>query len=318
MRLVALDPGYSTMKCWTDAGYFELQSAVAVADAQEVRVPGLRRTARPLKIITTFGKFFVGTGAHDWGRAVENLDLDRLTGSPEMTALICGIMTKAGVEGDVDIVVGLPIVALTGPDVQATVRAVRKYLQRSWRWEADGKAYGVDVHEVMITGQTAGAIFDYFLTDEGKLVPEKRGEFAGEVAILNIGFNTIDLFVARNGEIVQRFTGGEQIGVRRLLSLLNPDGLYTLAEMDFYLRQYKLDPKPALPIWAREVFGFLERQWGNHWKRFGRIICVGGGVELLRQELVSRYGGKVFIPDNPVGATARGLYKFAKMRRERG
>ncbi|MBV5325060.1 MAG: hypothetical protein J0626_07230, partial [Rhodospirillaceae bacterium] len=32
--------------------------------------------------------FYVGVGAHDYGRPVENLDVDRFNGTPEMKALL--------------------------------------------------------------------------------------------------------------------------------------------------------------------------------------------------------------------------------------
>jgi hypothetical protein len=67
----------------------------------------------------------------------------------------------------------------------------------------------------------------------------------------------------------------------------------------------------ALPIWASEVMGLLERRWGAKHRRFAAVILVGGGVKLLRQQLALRFGGKAYIPDDPVLATARGLYKFA-------
>jgi hypothetical protein len=36
-----------------------------------------------------------------------------------------------------------------------------------------------------------------------------------------------------------------------------------------------------------------------------------GGACLLRRRLSARFGGKVVLPDDPVLATARGLYKMA-------
>ena len=64
----------------------------------------------------------------------------------------------------------------------------------------------------------------------------------------------------------------------------------------------------------------IERRWGQQWRRFERIIVVGGGALLLGDYLMGRFGGKTHLPDQPVLATARGLYKqaLAQIARQRG
>jgi len=291
-----------------------MPSAVAVYSSRRVTgVFGLKTGRPPLEVALPEGRFFVGEGAHDWGQPVENLDFQRLTGSPEMKALFCGAMTRAGVEGSVELIVGLPVEAMTGPEASATVKA---FLRGVWAWTADGRERRLEVREVTVTSQTAGALFDYFLDLDGRLIPERRGEFACQIGILNIGMNTLDLMVVQKGEVIQRMTGGETLGVRRLLSMLDPDGLYTIAEMDTRLRRRELDLAAALPIWEREVFRFIEKQWRRSWRRFARIIAVGGGALLLARPLAERFEGKVFLPDDPVMATARGMWKLLRMRRK--
>jgi hypothetical protein len=58
------------------------------------KLVGLRATQRPLHIENARGAFYVGHGAHGFGRPVQNLDFDRLTGSPEMLALFHGALTQ--------------------------------------------------------------------------------------------------------------------------------------------------------------------------------------------------------------------------------
>jgi hypothetical protein len=320
MRIVALDPGFGAVKVWWEGGALALPSAVAVDGGRRIAgMPGLRTRRPPLEIVLPEGRFFVGEGAHDWGRPVENLDFERLTGSPELKALFAAAMTAADVPADAPLflVVGLPVAAMAGPEGAETARAVRSFLAGSWSWEARGKAWRLEVREALATGQPVGALMDYFLDMNGRPVPERKAEFSSEIGILNIGMNTLDLLVARGGELVQRLTGGETLGVRRLLALLNPDGLYTLAELDARLRRKELDVRPALPIWTREVLGFIERQWGRGWRRFARIIAVGGGALLLSNALTERFEGKLYIPDDPILATARGLFKLGHLRRRR-
>jgi hypothetical protein len=311
--LAAFDPGYGAVKLAFEGGTVLLPSAVAADGGRAVRsMAGLRARKPPLEVALPDGpRFFVGEGAHDWGRPVENLDFERLTGSPEMRALFYGALTAAGLEGPLRLMVGLPIEVLSGPDAEGVVRAVKAFLRGFHRWTARGREWAVEVTEVGVTGQPVGALFDYFLDDSGVFIPERRADFQREVGVLNIGMNTVDLLVSRSGALVQRMTGGETLGVRRLLALLNPDGLYTLAELDERLRAHQLDLSEALPVWEREVLGFIERQWGKAFRRFARIIAVGGGALLLGPALARRFD-RIWIPEDPVMATARGLLKFAR------
>ena len=100
------------------------------------------------------------------------------------------------------------------------------------------------------------------------------------------------------------------LGVRRLLALVAQGGAYSLAERDAQLRAGSLDVRQALPIWQSEVIGFVERTWGDSHRRFAQVVMVGGGAQLLREALLRRFRDRAFIPDDPIIATARGLYKY--------
>ncbi|NLW72832.1 MAG: hypothetical protein GXY37_08115, partial [Chloroflexi bacterium] len=119
-------------------------------------------------------------------------------------------------------------------------------------WKANDQEHHLNVTEVRVTSQPAGALFDYVLDDEGKIVPERRTAYTQEVGIVSIGMNTTELLVVREKVPVQRFTGDSTTGVRRLLELVNGQQLYSLGELDTLLRANKLDISQALPIWERE------------------------------------------------------------------
>ena len=319
-KTIALDPGFGGIKIYGASGKLNMQSVVAIAGQNGIgRMEGLKQARPPLKVETTAGTFYVGTGAHDWGRPVENLDFDRLTGSPEMLALFLGAMTRYDSPKEpVPLIVGLPIVALIGERAGIAQRKVRSFLSGEHIWTANGKEYRLTVDSVLITSQPVGAMFDYLLTDEGGMPSERQRVFRGELGILGIGMNTLDLLVVRNGKPVQRFTAGETLGVRRLLELLNHDGLFSLAELDAKLRTQRMDASDALLLWQSEVLGYIERQWGSSFGRFDRVIMVGGGTMLLRDTLLRRFRDKAFVPNDPIIATARGLHKYALMKARRG
>ncbi len=132
---------------------------------------------------------------------------------------------------------------------------------------------------------------------------------------MSVGFNTLELLVVRDRAPVERFTAGQTVGVRRLLELVNTQNLYSLGELDSALRAGRLDIANALPVWAREVNGEIEKRWGVAFKRFARVIVVGGGSLLLKEHLTRQFNGKAVLPDSPVLSIARGLYTLLLMKR---
>jgi hypothetical protein len=211
--------------------------------------------------------------------------------------------------------IGLPIVTLMGTEAGATQKAVQEFFSGGHCWMADEVARNIAIASVTIASQPVGAMFDYLLTDTGEMTPDRKLLFKSkEIGIVGIGMNTVDLLVVAQGAPVERFTAGENIGVRRLLELTNGNGLYSLAERDDQLRTGTLDLSTAQPIWEREVLGLIEQKWGALFRRFATIVVVGGGAILLRDALLRRFNGKAVVPDDPIISTARGLYKYALMK----
>lgn len=313
--MLACDLGYGSTKLYGLGGGHVLASHVATDGRAVVHSTAIRSKKPPLEITTDAGAFYVGLGAHDWGRPVESLDFDRFTGTPEMRALLYGAITEYGA-ADNQLIVGLPLGLLSGQadEVRERVSSVKAFLKGAHTWTANGQPYTMAVDDVLVASQADGTLFDYLLDDQGVMTPAKKAEFKTEIGIVNIGMNTVDLLVSEHGQIKQKFTAGDTRGVRRLLQLLNTDGLYSLGELDAQLRAGSLAVSDRLTTWQREILGFVDDQWGRQYRRFSRVVCAGGGAVLLRDALLGRFGGKVHIPDDPVICTARGLYKYALMR----
>lgn len=315
------DLGMGANKLFGAPGGLQVLSQVATNGAQHLmNSVGLRQRQRPLEIKTEHGSFYVGEGAHDYGRPVENLDFDRLTGAPEMKALLYGSLTRyqhqyGAIKQPIMIMVGLPLQMMSGDNAKEYANQVRTWLKGTHVWKADGKEQQVEIAEVKLNPQPVGALFDYVLDDEGKFIPEHAGLLKQEVGILSVGFNTLELLVVRDRAPVERFTTGQTVGVRRLLELVNPTGAYSLGELDTQLRAGHLDISAALPVWAREVNGEIEKRWGSAFKRFARVIVVGGGALLLNSQLTRQFLGKAVLSDQPVLSIARGLYKLLLMKK---
>jgi hypothetical protein len=317
---LGIDAGNGAFKLYGAPGGLEFVSQVATNGTQKIlSTLGLRKSKAPLAIHNESGSFYAGLDAHDFGRPVENLDVDRFNGTPEMKALLHGSLTRyqqryGKFSTPLSVVVGLPNEVLTGDQAEQNVENVKRWVRGQHTWTADGEPYSVEIAEVKAASQVTGGLFDYLLDAEGRFIPERKGAFNSEVGVITIGFGTVELMVVRNREIVQRFTSGAASGVRRLLEIVNGQRLYSLGEMDLQLRAGQLDLRSALPIWEREVTGVIEKQWGTAWKRFAAVLIMGGGAILLKETLPHRFNGRAYVPDEPVQAIARGLYRLTLLQ----
>lgn len=283
---------------------------------------GLKAKRRPMEIASDYGSFYVGEGAHEHGRPVENLDFERLTGAPEMRALLYGSLaqfqrTYGKFDRPLSLMVGLPLQMMMGADAKTYQAGVKNWLKGTHQFTADGETMTVEVGQVKLTSQPVGALFDFVLDDNGRIVPDRADAMLDEVGVISVGFNTVELLVVKDRGAVERFTAGNTLGVRRLLELLNRDGLWSLGELDEKVRAGRMreEIKQALPIWAREVNGEIERRWGQSFKRFVKVIIVGGGALLLKDALTTQFGLKAYLPNLPVLSIARGLWKLSVMEK---
>ena len=315
------DLGMGANKLFGSSGGLQMLSQVATNGTQHLlNATGLRQRQRPLEIKTEHGSFYIGEGAHDYGRPVENLDFDRLTGAPEMRALLYGSLMRyqqqyGPIHLPVVMMVGLPLQMMSGDTAKEYANQVRQWLKGIHTWQADGQEQRIEIAEVKLTPQPVGALFDYVLDENGKFVPERASLLKQEVGILSVGFNTLELLVVRDRAPVERFTVGQTVGVRRLLELVNPSGAYSLGELDTLLRGGRLDIEAVLPVWAREINGEIEKRWGTALKRFARVIVVGGGALLLKDALTRQFNGKAVLSDEPVLSISRGLYKLLLLKK---
>ncbi len=315
------DLGMGANKLYGEPGGIQVLSQVATNGTQHLmNSTGLRQRQRPLQITTEHGSSYIGEGAHDYGRPVENLSFDSLIGAQNRSPLLYGSLTRyqqqyGPINQPVVMMVGLPLQMMSGETAKEYANQVRQWLKGVHTWQADGQEQRVEIADVKLTPQPVGALFDYVLDETGKFIPERASLLKEEVGILSVGFNTLEMLVVRDRAPVERFTVGQTVGVRRLLELVNPTGVYSLGELDIALRAGRLDIEAVLPTWAREVNGEIEKRWGMALKRFARVIVVGGGALLLNEQLTRQFNGKAVVPDQPVLSIARGLYKLLLMKK---
>lgn len=320
--VLGIDPGAGGIKAFTTGAGVQLPSQVAADGARlpQGEAEGLQQAQPPMRVHSTSGDFWVGPGAHRWGRPLKSLDHSRFRGSPGVAALLYGTLEKHIQRYGTDLkqiekaYVGLPQEAVGIPGL---LEDVQRWLVGPHTWQVDeGPRRHLDLRDVKVTTQPVAALFDYLLDTDGTYIGERKSLFQHEVGIISVGMSTVEMLVVQNGKPVPRFTHAENAGVRRLLQLLDPRGHYSRGELDDQLRAGAFNGQldDALPVWGGEITGLIEEHWeggGQTWERFARVIVVGGGAHLLRHQLTRKFAGKAHIPDDPVVAIARGLWKMA-------
>lgn len=314
------DLGMGANKLFGAHGGSVLQSIVAADTGREITQSlGFQRNKKPQHIRFDGVSFYVGEDSHDWGTPIESMDYERMVENHETQAILYGNLTnylKSHQPETLDqlyLVVGLPLAVMSGEAAHKTTDKIRKWLKGPHNWESDGQPFQVIIQETKVASQPSGALFDYLLDDQGLFYPERKQHYKAEMGIISIGFNTIELLTVKDRKIVQNSTQGKNIGVRRLLELHTDHQFYTLGEMDTKLRSGNINISPILPVWQSQVVGTIEETWGQKWRRFSKIILVGGGVKLIGEHLMDYFQGKAIIPDDPVISISRGLYKSALM-----
>lgn len=317
MKKFGFDLGMSSVKMFGSEGglMFMSQASLASGGRLEGSLVGMKSRRRPIVVEGEFGKFYVGKGAHDFGQPVESMDFEKLTGTPEMRAILYGSLTawmkKHGrFTEPLSLMLGLPFQMMMGDDAKRNQVAVREWIGGHHEWYADGELFQVDVEKTPQAPQALGAPFDYAFNVDGTAVMGREDALKRECGTVAIGSNTVELLVSKNNTDTERFNGGKAVGVRRLFQRVDPKGLYTYGELDEMLRSGELDVKPHIASWAVDVNDFINKKWEGAYERFYKVFIVGGGAILLNGQLTARFKEKAMVNDDPVMAIARGLYKL--------
>lgn len=316
--LIANDPGSSGLRLFGEAGHVNQSAHVAAnGSGHIIKLAGLRQRKPPVRITADqVPPLYVGDTAAQFGTAIDNLDHDRQTGTPEMKAVLYAALTQyqrqyghfAG--APIQIGVALPNQFISGEQAEDNKALVKAWMTGLHTWFADGEPYSANLADVRPTSQAAAAMFDYLLDDAGEWIPARKAAFRGEIGVISIGFDTVELMVVQNKSVVPAFTSGDKIGARELLRLHDPRGLYGISELEPQLRAGAIDVSAHLPIWERKITGFIDAKWRTTWRRFAAVVIVGGGAVLLKDTLPAKFNGKACVPDQPVLAVSRGLYKL--------
>ncbi len=311
IKVVAVDPGYGAIKVCVDRQTYLMPSAIArVREIGKADI-GMKAISQAKTIQFGWHTYAVGEGAWHWGEPLTNRDYSAIN-SPERMVLIFAAIAQLLPPGEYVIevlVIGLPVPLLMDPSQSEAVMNGLKAYKSEHAFETPKGKYKLTFQKLKVLAQPVGAYADWLLDDE--LCIRKNGRQA-EVAVLDTGMNTLDLYVIQDGKVLPRFIGGDKVGVRRLLEILDSNG-HDPEELDAQLRTGRLKPsREQLESWLSEVLAAVERTWPNL-RRFSTVIPAGGGSvllgDLLRVALISK-GAAVTWPADPGTTNVNGLWKW--------
>lgn len=317
---IGYDPGYGNTKISINGATATLQSVAVRPNAIGMASIGMKRgrAACQVSILNGVSRsvYAVGDGAWLQGEPIGGMDFSALASEARRALFYAAVsdVLQPG-EYEADLVVGLPVPLLEKEEqARAVLADLRAGYKTCHEWQASrqagGATYRLQVNRLSVLAQPVGAYADWLIDED---LHTRKGAAAAEVAVLDIGMNTVDLYVVQDKRVSQRFVGGATIGVRRLLASMNDHG-HDLEEIDHNLRTGAIRPEPlALRAWMGQILSQIERTWPSL-NRFDAVIPVGGGAvilgDLLREALIDR-GAAIAWPADPISTNARGFWKIA-------
>jgi len=343
-RKIGLDPGFSTIKLAEiqNGGVqtYVMPSTVGLGAATEsgvglagvVRAHG--RGQRPHHVIVEGEEYLVGPGVSDYTRPIHRMDFDRFTDSPELRASLYAALARVLDNGSCQLAlaIGLPVEVLQDRNkAQRVERCMRDWLVGDHAFQLDGQPMRFTVTSIRAKiAQPVASWFDWGMDQTGQWCKGAEA-LKAPTLIIDEGFNTLDLLVAQNGQISQRHTGGDTLGMRRAaerlaqlverrygvqLDLVRADGLNRRVVLNRKALIYVAGEPVDVSAEARQVvrsletdvMSFIERVVGNAAEH--RVILTGGGALALSRRLLSVYRHATVMHE-PILANARGLAKLA-------
>ncbi len=293
-----------------------------------------KRDDQPVQVSFSGGTYLVGPNVARYAKPLERFDLRKYTDSLEVRALTYALLAQMvdGGSPDVALIVALPVEVVMADTFKATARGIEEWLLGEHDFTYDGQTSHVTVHAVKCMAQPVGAFFAWGLDEHGAWTRSEDDLLNANVAILDSGFNTLDLLLVKQGRIEKRFTGGDTLGVRvaaeeiarRVKAQFKFD--LSMAEADAYIRQY-LDRKSVPIIVAGErhdlaplvrqslstlstrTIDFVDEIWRD--AQLSYVLLAGGGAIVLDAPLRRQIQHAELLAD-PVAANAIGLAKLAQ------
>lgn len=240
-------------------------------------------------------------------------------------------LVSAGYEGrDIELITGLPVHDYFVPGGINVERINQKKANLLRGIERQGGPTA-SIRSVEVGCQAVAAFFDWALDDDLK----PRQDMNGRVAVIDIGGRTTDIAVVIKGTALdEQNSGSANQGALDVYKALNAslNMKYKLREEfpvadladavrtgSFEMWGEKQDVRDLVTEAVRQVEANIgreiDRRLGGVMAGLRKLIFVGGGSALFK-DLPARYRNG-HVGTDPEFANARGLFKFAAVRRQR-
>jgi hypothetical protein len=314
MHVIGLDPGFGNIKVAAGGQVRVIPSLVAVPRRLGMAASGLRlhRTT----IVRFEGhEYAIGSGAPLRGTVYESIDESRFLTAPVLALMLGAIALLVEHQHEpLLLVVGLPVAMMqANTGTKGLVKALQSRLSGHHCLEVDGRRVELRIERVWTRAQPLGVWAEWAVQESGELQAGARRSLIG---VVDIGFNTVDIFGIQGGEMHAGMMAGAELGVRLLLEDATADYDMPYHQLLWRFSEGALNvTQQAVADWAGEIAGFIRRQWRK--VRPDMVVLAGGGAALLQDwglTDIIRHAVRcdIYLPGDPVTAGARGLEKLGK------
>ncbi|NJO00082.1 MAG: ParM/StbA family protein [Anaerolineales bacterium] len=264
--------------------------------------------------------YYIGDDALKHSRTQAGRQDRQRIGSTEERVLALAALARLDVS-DAYIVTGLPV--LWFDDRGKLARSLRGNHEFLW----GRQKRRITVHGCIVLPQPFGGFYAHALDTTGQATIG-QAEIMRTYGFLDIGWNTTDLSAIQNLAPVERWSGGERVGVRNVIEIVG-DALsrrFGLAlaphEIDTAIQQRRIEVfgdyhdigdliDSAITSLAQQVVAAATRLWGNG-ERMSHILIFGGGAAVLGQSIKDAFPRNGVLLSTPALTNAIGFSRFAQ------
>jgi hypothetical protein len=336
------DPGNGVQKAvWVNGtvntATFPSVAGIGRVSESALTLAGLdsrQRDERPYEISFGGMDYLVGPNVAAHAAPLENINESRFTEGAELRAMFYALAAQLGLGGQsVAVAIALPVELLADKNRAAEIESeMAGWLVGDHRFVIDGAELFLTVEKIRANiAQPLGAWLDWGLDEAGKWTRGGAGRTAPAL-VIDLGFNTLDLFAVEDGKPSARYTAGDSLGMARAAETVAQAvarrhgtalGLHQVDQQiqrrlagqtaAIYVHGELVNIGPeidqALGSLAADVLMFTRKVVKNEAGKF-RIILTGGGALALAPRLQRQYPHAEIAAD-PSLANARGLGKLA-------
>lgn len=327
--IFGLDLGFEQSKVFSQCCNFKYLSMIGNPSAFELEQPKDKDPMNNLIVEFDNQVMYVGAKALETNNARLCVRTDKTNTEHDKAELYAALGHLHDVTGldKCAIVTGLPIEDFKE---EGLVEKVSQNMigVKSFRFDKDKHPIVVDVKEVIVIPQSAGAFYSYVLDDEGKFIGDRM--LAEVVIVVDVGYKTTDIITMKNCRYVSDKSCTIEKGMKDIhkelqrLIRANHGRKFMLSEMDEICRskQFKdkgividvsslitLAESPVASAIINEAYALV-----GDTREADKVLACGGTMALLFPYFDEYYSHHIEkLPDLEY-ANASGYYKFGKMR----